>query len=538
MKQGESLISLKKQGASSKTFLLSNNGTFLYSFCNGAFGSKWCGLWHNDIKFLDYFAFRVGGKWLSPKNFSEIRYDGVTAELIYNVGQKVSQKISVSDGNLAIQLSAENSSEFDLELGVNIRYRDENIHHREYASRKHDALFVKNSLGGLKIYAKDAHYTPVNITEEHFPGGYAREKGFEWSEDIQEKFVPSIVSTKGKRAEFIISIQPHSGNSFADTKKTARSYIRKKAKLLDWKDAVSVSQFVTTIQGKKAFMAGFPYFNEFWTRDFLWMAEPLRYAGFSDEVKEALELIGENQAKEGGIPSIVGRNASPVCADSTPLWIIAVDNHAQETGKILMEKEIKKALKFGESCTKDCLVNHHPKLTWMDTLHRENAIEVQALWVDAFERAGELFEQPKYDDTASCLWESIEEKFLENGVFIDSLKGPYKFTANCLVPVIMGHASLGQKKRTLKKTEKELVTKFGLKAVSKHESSHPEKYHERVWGLTTYWGLLASDNFDMLKGFSSLRDALTLYGMSETISGGTPMGATHQLWSTAFLPSI
>ena len=170
MKQGESLISLKKQGASSKTFLLSNNGTFLYSFCNGAFGSKWCGLWHNDIKFLDYFAVRVNGKWLSPKNFREIRYDGINAEMVYDAGQKITQKLAVSNGNLAIRLDAEKSSEFDLELGINIKYRDENIHHRKYASRKHDGLIVKNSLGGLKVHAKNAQYTPVNISEKHFPG--------------------------------------------------------------------------------------------------------------------------------------------------------------------------------------------------------------------------------------------------------------------------------------------------------------------------------------------------------------------------------
>ena len=79
-----------------------------------------------------------------------------------------------------------------------------------------------------------------------------------------------------------------------------------------------------------------------------------------------------------------------------------------------------------------------------------------------------------------------------------------------------------------------------MKAVSKSESGSPERYHERVWGLTTYWGLLTLQENTarkVLKGYSKYVDSRTLYGVPETIST-VPMGATHQLWSIAFMPDL
>ncbi|MBR9689793.1 MAG: hypothetical protein GOV01_02780, partial [Candidatus Altiarchaeota archaeon] len=109
------------------------------------------------------------------------------------------------------------------------------------------------------------------------------------------------------------------------------------------------------------------------------------------------------------------------------------------------------------------------------------------------------------------------------------------------VPIMFDHTSLGQKKKTLKKVEAELVTEFGVKAVSRGESAVPEKYHERVWGLTTYWGLITLKERlakKIAEGYMEFLGSRTLYGLPETISNGKPLGATHQLWSIAFLPPV
>jgi hypothetical protein len=535
MGAGKREVLLNKQAASSKTILLSRNGSFLFLFGNGAFGSKWCGLWHNDLKFMDYFAWRVNDHWLSPDNFKSLRYNGIVAELDYKAGTNVKEKICMTEGGMVVELQTRGKSEFDLEVGVDIRRRDEDVHNNGYKVTRRNGIHVKNSLGRLSIQAKGV-FTPLNQYEVHFPGKYSQEKKYGWEESYQKKFVPGVFSMKGRKVEVRFAMDSQKVKTFNMAKKSARTYVRKHSKDVGWRMAASLSHFITHIDGKTAFMVGFPYFNEFWTRDFLWMAEPLLKKGYVNEVGEAVELIGKHQLKDGSIPNIVGSPGTN--ADSTPLWIIAADELMKrgikfDTGKV------KKALEFGKKRVRGGIVWHPEELTWMDTLWRRGAIEIQSLWVEAFERGGEIFEDAKLDELAATVWERIENSYLSHEVFKDSLEGPYHFTANALVPIMFGQASLGQRKRTLKRAKEELVTAHGVKAVSNRESGSSEKYHERVWGITTYWGAKALDGATakkVLSGHAKYLDSRTLYGMPETISRGVPMGATHQLWSIAFLP--
>ena len=535
MEAGNREISLNKQAASSKTVLLSRNGSFLFLFGNGAFGSKWCGLWQNDLKFLDYFAWRVNDEWLAPGNFQSLKYNGIVAELDYKTKTPVKQRICIADGGVVVQMQTRRKSEFDLEVGVDIRKRNEDLRNEQYTVLNRNGVHVKNSLGKLVISGKGV-FTPLNQYETHFPGEYAKEQKFGWDEAPQKKFVPGVLSMKGNSAEVRFAMNSGKLGTFNAVKKSARSYVRKHSKEVGWKMAASLSHFITTVEGKKTFMVGFPYFNELWTRDFLWMVPPLLEKGYVEEVKDAVELIGKHQEKDGSMPNIVG--SSGTNADSTPLWIIAADELAKRGARI-DTKKIKKALAFGQKRHKGGIVWHPEKLTWMDTLWRRGAIEIQSLWVEAFERGSEMFEDAKLDDLAADIWEKIEGSYLSHEVFKDALEGPYRFTANALVPIMFGQASLGQRKKTLKKAREELVTDHGLKAVSKLESRSPERYHERVWGITTYLGARTLDRSSvrkMISGFENYVDSRTLYGVPETVSEGVPMGATHQLWSVAFLP--
>jgi glycogen debranching enzyme len=167
----------------------------------------------------------------------------------------------------------------------------------------------------------------------------------------------------------------------------------------------------------------------------------------------------------------------------------------------------------------------------MDTLERHGAVEIQSLWAEAFDR-GDRVLGGGWGDLAAAVWESLETRYLKHEVFRDALDGPFKFSANSLVPVFFGQTSLGQRRRTLKRAREELVTPHGLRAASQKEAG--QGYHERVWGLTTYWGM-ETLGAGVAEGYIKFMDSRTLYGMPETIAGGVPKGATHQLWSIAFL---
>ena len=87
---------------------------------------------------------------------------------------------------------------------------------------------------------------------------------------------------------------------------------------------------------------------------------------------------------------INSRTALPPSADSTPLWVIAVSDFVKNYGGLeSFKKGIDNALLFGLRHL-DGLVGHDPKLSWMDTLERHKAIEVQSLWAHAFGQGGRL----------------------------------------------------------------------------------------------------------------------------------------------------
>ena len=519
------VISLKPRMAEDKSFLLSKNGVFLFSFCNGAFGSKWCGLWKGRTKYLEYLAFRVNGEWLSPENFRGIRYDGVVAELSYAPARV---ELAVSGNGLVARVSTKKPSEVEMEPGVNIRRRDENLHGRNYRLLKRGGVLVRNSLG--QVWIRGGEFVRDERREKHFPGKYAIDRGYDWEEGEQEKYVPGRFHARGKEVEFRFELGGEVGG-LEQVVREGRKFVAQKARSSNWKYAAAVSHFFTG----DGFFAGFPYFNEFWTRDFLWMVEPLIENGWEEEVRRSLKAIGESQLRDGSIPSVAGGRACS--ADSTPLWALACLRLFEERGD-REELRVLAAIDHGLSRMEGGMINHPPECTWMDTVKRKFAIEVQSLWAEVFDLAGEHLDSDRLLDASAEIWETVEESLLHREVLADALSSPYRFTANSLVPVMFRQVSLGQKRLILKRARDELLTRWGVKAVSRLESSQPEKYHERVWGLTTYWGTRAFDGDlrrKILENFLRSYGSRTLFGLPETISEGKPLGASHQLWSIAFL---
>jgi len=203
MKDSLQAIELKKKFSRDKTYLLSKNGFFLFRFANGVFGSKWCGIWDLDKKLIEYFAFKVGGVWLSPLNFKRFVYDGVQALHEYEIEMgKIVEKVCLDEGSVMVELRTPKKVEIEVEVGVNIRKRCENVHRRTYTLVSgEDRVRVMNEIGVVEIGVEKGNFIPEPRREVHFPGLYAIEQGydFRWYEEMQEKFIPGIFRFRGKR---------------------------------------------------------------------------------------------------------------------------------------------------------------------------------------------------------------------------------------------------------------------------------------------------------------------------------------------------
>ena len=61
------------------SYFLSNKSCFFHRYADSGFKNKWTGLWHRETKFLEFFALKDRGEWLSEDNCKSLLYDGVKA---------------------------------------------------------------------------------------------------------------------------------------------------------------------------------------------------------------------------------------------------------------------------------------------------------------------------------------------------------------------------------------------------------------------------------------------------------------------------
>jgi glycogen debranching enzyme len=164
-----------------------------------------------------------------------------------------------------------------------------------------------------------------------------------------------------------------------------------------------------------------------------------------------------------------------------------------------MENGLVKAIDFYKNADtdKDGFVEHDGKATWMDTLHRTRAVEVQALWVEALKCSKNLFvllkNKEKYLEIKKMttkIESKLEKSFWneEEGFYLDRIdNGENKVkTINSIFPLFFDLSSNPNK--ILKTIESdEFTSPFGVRSVSKNEKIfNPIGYHTgSVWGWMT-----------------------------------------------------
>ncbi|MFB6147730.1 MAG: hypothetical protein ABEJ66_02490, partial [Candidatus Nanohaloarchaea archaeon] len=179
--------------------------------------------------------------------------------------------------------------------------------------------------------------------------------------------------------------------------------------------------------------------------------------------------------------------------------------------------------------TEDGVVQHSPDATWMDTLERRNAVEIQSLWIkaaDIMERENELKE-------------GLEE-FEEDDYMRDHLGEDAPRTINPAVPLMLDQVE--EPDSHLEKINAEFTSRYGARTRSMADPGYSSGgYHTgAVWGLTTNWAAAANlahgnrrQGLNHLEKMAKFLDRNQLGALPEAVDAesGELIGGPEQAWS-------
>ncbi|MEM7825270.1 MAG: amylo-alpha-1,6-glucosidase [Candidatus Aenigmatarchaeota archaeon] len=532
------------------SYILAGKKMFFHRYCDTGFKTKWTGLWQGSKKFLDYFSFKVNGVWLCPENCKSFetgeidsthffKLERIEAKEFLHVPENLNSFICL----LTLQNKAEKEEnvKLELEVGVNIREMEENWHNRAYLTKLHDDTILVESEKGCLVFGS----TPTGSFEispnykDHYPSG-----------EKQRCFIPgnyylkfSLPPKSSKEIFFIFSVGNSEIETLEEYEKTKSSlfllFFEKEKK---YQEVLSMVKFDSGLEEldelfkwsvinleKLAFnsklgfgyFAGYPWFTQFWGRDSGWIIPAIVDLGKFEEAKEALKTLASFQSEEGKIPNTIYMNGRVDynSADSTLLWIIALAHYVKNSGDMAFLKSLKKNLlkalewiRIKED--KEGFISHGEKETWMDTLERKNAVEIQAMLIASLKSASELVKNFWEEDKE--LWQKavkIEKNFEKvfwdekEEFYVDFIKGRKVRTINSIFPVFFGVSK--NPKKVLKIIESdEFTSKYGIRTISKNDLEYnPAGYHNgSCWGWVV--GLVACAEFknkNYKKGLEYLR---------------------------------
>ena len=344
-------------GLDKKVNIISRNGTFLFRFNNGGFGSKWCGIWDKNTKFVDYFAFKVNDEFLSKENVADFKFYN-SGFCSYDYKTKygiVTEEDTCTDKAIFVTIKPEFDCSITSEIGINIRDRSENyVESKRYElSQKGKKVYALLKGKGLLIVSDKGEFSKNEYYGIHIPGRYAKENGFsKYFDDssVQNKYVPGLIEANIKKGEeFNLSFftyladdetiyrnsknrkrYPLDVSSIIKASATAygNSTVLDNSFLMDIIDAMySYSNF-----NESEIYAGFPYFNEFWLRDALLIAPSFLTLNNPDFVKKLLSHA-INLVSNGRMPSTSYSNLYPI--DVPAIFLNCMCDYVNFTGDVV-----------------------------------------------------------------------------------------------------------------------------------------------------------------------------------------------------------
>ncbi len=496
-----------------KCYFLSGRRAHFHRYCDSSFRNKWTGFWIGRRKFLDYFAFNIDGEWLSPSNIESFSFFGNKAVSTYrtHVGP-VEETVEMTDGELMSVSIKSGAREATVELGINIRDKSENWHNRSY-----ELISGKNTFTFMSI-------DKISVKFDH------RAELFDTFYKNHMENQRCMVAKFKVNGSFRMSI-------YRDYKQIK---IRRK-----FPDTIlgMAAQSLDMLIKSDGMYAGLPWFLETWGRDLGWTLPALIDLKWFKKAKRLIRMT--LKISNGRVPNFMNPT-DYFSADATPLMIMSIKKYVditKDTSVVDKEKfsefidfyeRNRNVLGFFEN-DKGEMYDERRGSTWMDTLHRPIAVEVQALWLKALKDLEELGFSVDYERL-----ERNFERLFWNGKYYDDFLGDRTPTPNMLVPIILGLSS--HPNEVINFVEKNLTDKYGVLTLPKGDPRFSfSNYHRgQIWSLTTGWMTIAEYMYGK-RGDDYLRmlartQRVCYPGVGETFDDrGNVLGCKVQAWGSAMI---
>ncbi|MFB6180299.1 MAG: amylo-alpha-1,6-glucosidase [Candidatus Nanohalobium sp.] len=520
--------------------VISNLHGFLNRHLDTGFKSKWSGYWTPPHKYLDYFSFKVNGIWLDSKTLEGVEY-GDKFIFYHETGSlSIEEHVSTPEEmpGLKVKLKIKNKGQERkavqtvLEPGIDIRHKSDDLPERSFELEEDDNRLNVSALDKKLVIESDRNFKRKGdpYTKEHYPG--EKQKCFIPGEIVFREEIPpeSSVTTTTK---FLTSEAKFS--KLEDQEQELRD--RKLGRTFKY----SIESMKNLIYDREGLglIAGHPWFQEYWARDTFWTVLGLIDAGYFELSKKILENFAEKDIP-GLIQLDTGEGDSTERADTLPLFVIAVEK-LKKHYKVCEELEEAVDKAFSNLELEDGVVQHGDKATWMDTLERSPAVDIQGLWLAAAEKTGKK-------DKAEKLREGLE-KFQENGYLKDYLGENAPKTINPAVPLMFGLFDEEPSEEILEKINGEFSSMYGARTRSVIDPGYKaDGYHEgAAWGLTTMWAAAANlqygkerQGINHLEKMTQFVDRNQPGALPEVVNAetGDLMGCSEQAWSAGLFVHV
>jgi glycogen debranching enzyme len=513
--------------------VVSNLHGFLNRYLDGGFKTKWSGYWVPPYKYLDYFSFKVNGIWLNKETLQGVEYG---EDLIYHheTGSlTIEEHIRAPEKipGLEVELKIRNKNrerkavQTVLETGVDIRKKNQDVPNRDYRLEEDEnRLNIISGEMNIVMRSEDSFKREGEAyTKEHYP--QERQRCFVPGEIVFRKKVPPE-SQVTINAEFLTS--QGSFKSIEERPQELRN--QELGRTFNY----SIESMENLIYGREGtgIIAGHPWFQEYWARDTFWTLLGLIDAGRFEIAEEILENFAD-RGLESLIDLETGEGDGKERADTLPLFVIAADKLRRHKG---LSEELKASMKEAVaevSTDEEGIVQHGEDATWMDTLERSPAVDIQALWLEA----ASLEKNEKREELAEGLEEFKEKEYLE-----DFLGEEAPETINPAVSLMFGQVDEEEAERYLEKINGEFSSMYGARTQAVTDPGYQaDGYHNgAVWGLTTGWAAAANLEYgretegrNFLEKMTQFIDRNQPGALPELVNAetGDLMGCTEQAWS-------